>query len=219
MPKASWLSVPTAVNSRGLPNRNRSSSGTWKTREVLREIENPSSGIYSLQWNADGLIRICYLNAFGGLVQNVSTGEKQVFVDGRRQMHIRSALSADATRLLTGGCFGDVQIWDAASGAELLTTAPPILAAGVSPRGGWVALGTSPGPVEIRDLGTGELLRSLRSDTAARNLAISPDGRLVAAVPHEMKRVVQAFAEVYEAGASAACALRLVRPDVIRVHH
>jgi WD40 repeat protein len=90
------------------------------------------------------------------------------------------AYSPDGARLASGGMDGAVRVWDAHTGAVMLTLARHrgwVNAVAYSPDGGSLASGGSDGAVRVWDARTGALTRTLaRHGGLVNAVAYSPDG-------------------------------------------
>src|SRR5262249_24497131 len=103
------------------------------------------------------------------------------------------AVSPDGRRLAAGGWGRAVKVWDAATGAELLSLPLTVTVQCVafSPDGRRLAAGSGdytnpgetapPGEIKVWDVGSGAEVFTLRGHPhLVRSIAFSPDGRLLA---------------------------------------
>lgn len=148
-----------------------------------REVLLPNPGLFSLDWNSDGIIRTIHANPFNAIVWNAADLKTQVSVAPRGRPHVRARITSDGKRLVTCGSGGEVQVWDALTGDELNPVPPAYTAAAVDPLGEWLALGTNARTIEIRSLPAGALLKTVPLDRPPDSIAVSPDRRFLAAVP------------------------------------
>ncbi len=137
----------------------------------------------SLAWNPDGSIRAVLQNTIEASVWNLTDDRRQVAVATRSLPHVRGGLTADGKRLVTSGVGGEVQVWDAETGEELLPVPPAYTAIAIDPLGEWIALGTNARTIEIRDLAGGALRSTLPVRRLPEAIAVSPDRRILAVVP------------------------------------
>jgi WD40 repeat protein len=80
---------------------------------------------------------------------------------------------------------GEVQVWDAVTGEELLPTPPAYLSAAMDPLGEWVALGTSARTIECRNLASGAVQRTIPLDLFPGSIAVSLDRLILAVAPEQ----------------------------------
>jgi WD40 repeat protein/tRNA A-37 threonylcarbamoyl transferase component Bud32 len=150
-----------------------------------KEVRALMEGGRSLSFSPDGLL----LASVGGVpesphVWNVDTGSKMFFIGPIINVRTYEAskdvtgvsFSPDGLRLLTWG--GAVRIWDAATGAELLTLGGVSAwggGAAWSPDGRRIAVGST-----VFDADSGRELFSLRGPGSTSSVAFSPDGSMLA---------------------------------------
>lgn len=161
-------------------------------RQLVREaVEVPLYSVL-LAWNSDGIIRAMTQTPFEVGVWNLTDGRRQAVVASRSRPHLRGTITADGKRLITSGIGGEVQVWDADTGEELVPVPPAYTAAGIDPLGEWIALGTNARTIEIRDLAGESLLNELTVTHPPSAIAVSPDRRFLAVTPqHEQHKTGQ----------------------------
>lgn len=147
---------------------------------LISEGSNLHPTAVSLSWNPDGVVRAVTQDPLEAAVWNVTEGRRQVAVTTRSQPHVRATLTQDGKRLVTSGAGGEVQVWDAETGEELVPVSPAITAAAVEPLGEWIALATNARTVEIREVSSGAVRHTLRVARVPGTIAISPDRRILA---------------------------------------
>jgi serine/threonine protein kinase/WD40 repeat protein len=152
-------------------------------KQILKNGFDLPDTTASLTWNLDGNIRAVLQNPVEAGVWNVSEDRRQVAVSTRSQPHVRGALTGDGKRLVTSGVGGEIQVWDAETGEELLPLPPAYTAMAIDPLGEWIALGTNARTIEIRDLPGGALRSTLPVRRPLEAIAVSPDRRILAVVP------------------------------------
>jgi len=149
-------------------------------RQFIRDgYELPDTAV-SMEWNPDGVVRAVTANTTAAGIWNVTEGWRQVAVTTRSLPHVRAALTPDAKKLVTAGRGGEVQVWDAQTGDELLPVPPAITAVAIDPLGEWMALGTNAMTVEIREMPGGALRQTLSVAQRPAAIRISPDRRFLA---------------------------------------
>jgi WD40 repeat protein len=92
------------------------------------------------------------------------------------------ALSPDGKRIVSGSRGGPIKVWDASTGAELMTLRGHrgVCRAAVSPDGKWIASAGDDGTVRIWDMGTGDAVMTLRGHNRVRAaVAFTPDSRRI----------------------------------------
>lgn len=167
----------------------RGAAGTpisiWDVEQRQLVLQAADFPVYSvlLAWNSDGIIRAMTQNPFEASVWNLTDGRRQAVVASRSRPHLRGTITADGKRLITSGIGGEVQVWDAETGEELVRVPPAYTAADIDPLGEWIALGTNARTIEIRDLAGGSLLNTLTVTHPPSAIAVSPDRRFLAVTP------------------------------------
>ncbi|MDQ3922267.1 MAG: WD40 repeat domain-containing protein, partial [Actinomycetota bacterium] len=99
------------------------------------------------------------------------------------------AYSPDGKHLATGSYDKTAKIWDAATGAEVMTLRghnATVEAVRYSPDGKVLATGSYDGTVNLWDVPTGRVLATFRGHSnMIRSLAFAPDGKTVASGSHD----------------------------------
>ncbi len=149
-------------------------------RRLIRDGYDLPDTSVSMDWNPDGIVRAVTIDPTAATVWNVTEGWRQIAVTTRSQPHVRAALTPDGKKLLTSGVCGEVQVWDAQTGDELVPVPPAITAVAIDPLGEWVALGINTSSVEIRELPGGALRTTLPVVPRPAAMCISPDRRFLA---------------------------------------
>ncbi len=94
------------------------------------------------------------------------------------------AFSHDGSRLVTGGSWEYVSLWDVDTVEELYNVAhgEPINSVAYSPDGGTIACGIDDGTIQIWDTSTGKLQNTIKGhlDLSIFSMAFSPDGNKLA---------------------------------------
>ena len=111
-----------------------------------------------------------------------------------------AAFSPDGARIVTASYDGTAKIWDAASGAELMTLAghkSAVTSAAFSPDGARIVTASRDGTAKIWDAATGADLMTLAGHEGSVNsAAFSPDGaRIVTASGDKTAKIWDAMAE------------------------
>jgi WD40 repeat protein len=109
----------------------------------------------------------------------------------------KARFSLDGKRVVTASDDGTAQIWDAKTGQKIgpaLRREAPVRSACFSPDGKRVATGGEDGLVRLWEAKSGRLLRALKHPIAIRDVAFSPNGKVLA---------VACFAQNKQAGATS----------------
>ncbi|MDK2972062.1 MAG: hypothetical protein PWP23_1817 [Candidatus Sumerlaeota bacterium] len=153
--------------------------------ETGREIRHYSEGtlLRACTFSSDGK-----LFAYCGDLKRVplvetATGKKIRIFDGFGDGVYDISFSPDGTRLLTSSLDHTAVTWDVTTGKKLLTLEHPenVLAGVFSPDGRYLLTACADRNWRVFDAGSGELLRmALNPDAYLHDIAISPDGTIVA---------------------------------------
>ncbi len=117
-------------------------------------------------------------------VWDVATRTERVTVRPKTTYYSRSvSLSPDALSLACGNDDGTITVWDATSGAELMTLqghTDKVAATAFGPNGQTLWSGSYDGSLRLWDLASGQQQMKLQGPQPVLNLAIAPDGRILA---------------------------------------
>jgi WD40 repeat protein/serine/threonine protein kinase/DNA-binding SARP family transcriptional activator len=171
------------------------------TGELLLTMDNDSEsvfanfapGVYSVDFNpdgsrlaaagADGIARIWDI-ASGEVLLSINAHDPEAVTGGVVYGVAEVRFSPDGTRFVTVGSDGLVRIWDAETGAELLTFLAEeggLRSVIFSPDGTLLATGSEKDTVKLWDAETGEaLLSMLGPPSRVSGLAFNPDASLLA---------------------------------------
>jgi WD40 repeat protein len=117
-------------------------------------------------WSPDGE-RLLSSGGKHAIVWNARTGERLFAIEHGTWIP-RATWSRDGTRILTGGADGTIRLWDARSGAPLLTATgheQAVTAAEIDPGGRRIASASLDQTVRLWNASTGALLRTLTGHT------------------------------------------------------
>jgi WD40 repeat protein/serine/threonine protein kinase len=192
------------------PDGARVVTGSWdgtarvwdtKSGEGLLTFKGDTDGVTSASFSPDGSRILTGSHRLSAKVWDASRGLEHYAVEepaeerldcGRLQCNprdIRLAIfNPDHTRILTAGQDKQVRLWDAKSGAELLTFkghTDVLTSASFSPDGSWVAAAGYDGTARLFDATTGAELLVLKADAPADytrtvySPCFSPDGKRI----------------------------------------
>jgi WD40 repeat protein len=146
--------------------------------------------INSLSWRPDGKQFAANTGTGDIALWNAAAGTVESQMPTGGVGNTLAAYSGDGRRLVTADGFGFIRIWDANSHEELLPTNSAFLAAAIDPIGEWVALGTTNQTIELRDLESGEIRETIPVPEIPRQLAVSPDRKLLGVAGATALRVI-----------------------------
>ncbi len=158
---------------------------SFKLRHTLAAGEYTPT---ALRFSPDGrFIAACVTNkgrpSMAGTlcVWDTATGDKKWSVEAHAGAAYDLSYSADGVQIASAGYDSCVRIWEAGSGAPIITLPLPTSVAARSvafaPRGRWLAAGTSKGEIRVWDRTTWKLERQLRGHVNwVYALAFAPDG-------------------------------------------
>jgi WD40 repeat protein len=120
---------------------------------------------------------------------NVETG-KLIHVFKREQYVNRAVFSPDGKLVASGGAGGEIELWDAASGKQVIVLRGlgrrGTRTVAFSPDGRTLAAGGTDGNIRLWDVKTGKLKRMLEGhDDEVHCVAFSPDGTMLAGVSQD----------------------------------
>ncbi|MGD9029325.1 MAG: BTAD domain-containing putative transcriptional regulator [Anaerolineae bacterium] len=180
-----------------------------ETGDELFDLYSGENWVTAVAFSPDGSRLATALQTVGVVIW--SWGESLADQAGRQEltMHVHSgfveslAFSPDGTQLATGNSEGTLQVWDSASGRELIRQAAHVQSihgVAFSPDGTHVASSSNDGTTKVWDLapqGSREC-RTL-SGYSVPNVAFSPDGHLFAATSWSEARTTLIDADSGEA--------------------
>jgi len=138
---------------------------------------------------------------------DAKTGERKLRIFGRAPRIEAVAISRDGGRFVTADNRDHVRVWSVANGACLTTCTGVPSSRGVvfSPDGTWVASCTYYHSIEFWNAATGQLLRSLEAhDDEVQEIAVSPDGKLLASASFDRTLILWAVGTRAEVAAAVA---------------
>jgi WD40 repeat protein len=193
------------------PDGARLASGSWdktvkvwdtRTGEELLTLKGHTGGVSGVAFSPDGARLASGSKDKTVKVWDARTGQELLALQGHTSAVLSVAYSPDGARLasgsgnpsaLAGGPPGEVKVWDARTGRELLTLkgrADLVTSVAFSPDGARLAGGSSaasvsfgldPGEVQVWDARTGQELLTLKGHTGwVTGVAFSPDGARLA---------------------------------------
>lgn len=153
--------------------------------EMIREFDAGAGyGIHTLSWNSDGTLLAAnsgdaHVNLWnpdsGMLVRSVGEGEKS----NRYEMNALGHFTAD-DRLVIATGEGELNILDGKTWEKKWDIGRMFSCAAMDPLGEWIAVGTQDSTIELRDLGTGNVIRKWDCEGVPWSLAVSPDRKQMA---------------------------------------
>ncbi len=169
----------------------------------IRLLTGHTDVIYGLAYGPDGS-RLATASWDDTVkVWDTASGRELLTCRGHLEAVSRVVFSPDG-RLLVSLSAHSVKVWDAATGAELRTLGPVgglhRYGLAFSPNGRHVAVTTGHPTVTIWNVDTGEEVQVFRGHTSVvKNVAFSPDGRLVASGAGDIARSEPGEVRVWEA--------------------
>ncbi|HKI38066.1 MAG TPA: sigma-70 family RNA polymerase sigma factor [Gemmataceae bacterium] len=160
-------------------------------RQLLHETPAPPGGFQHVAFSADGKALACAAG-YTIRVWDVATWKERFPLEGHTTEIDALAYSPDGKTLATGGTHDDrLLLWDVPTGKERLVIdceGQGVQSLAFAPDGKSLAAGltqemSSHRPVAVWDPATGKCLHRIGRSSAARAIAFSADGRLLAAAP------------------------------------
>lgn len=169
---------------------------SWPALEVVRTIEGHRDAIYRAEFSADGARLVTVSRDVTSRTWDVATGSELASMALENPAFAAATFSPDGRTAATcawerdpdGNVHGLVWLWDAASGEvkhRQRVGIKPLSAIRFTPDGGRLLVGSWDGLVHVLDSSAAEVARLTLPDegvyNAVNDIAVSPDGRFVAA--------------------------------------
>lgn len=179
---------------------------TWPGMEEVRVIEGHGDAVYRAVFDAQGKRLFTVSRDVTARSWDIETGEEIAQMKLSNPAFAAVAIAPDGDLAATcawergeeGGIHGMVWVWDPASGEVLNTSRvgdKPLSSIVFLPDGSGLVVGSWDGLVHLLDRDGTEMRRIVLPDEGAYNavddIAVSPDGRFIAAAPKD--RVVRVF--------------------------
>ncbi|MDB5308165.1 MAG: prkC 15 [Gemmataceae bacterium] len=154
--------------------------GRWATSRVI-----PPCLVQSVRFRPDGRgLLVGGMDSMVHMMELVRPAPEAGWPVGGKYEAWAVAVSPDGRTIVTGGDDHAVRVWDARTGACRAARTDHgalVTAAAFAPDGGWFATGSFDGRVVVRDPRSAAPRQVLAHGHMVRTLAVSPDGRAVAA--------------------------------------
>jgi WD40 repeat protein len=155
------------------------------TGEVKVALAGHPAGVMWAEYSADGRRVATASRDRTAVVWDAVTGAKLMTFAGHTGFLRRATFRPDGARLATARTDGTVRIWDTATGKELRSLAHPsplmsVRWAGGAGSGAWLVSIDEKGETRVFDAESGAQLGSVAGTGAGIDIAISPDGTLMA---------------------------------------
>ncbi len=167
----------------------------WPSLETVRTIDGHADVIYRAEFSPDGRRLVTVARDVTSRTWDVTTGEEIARIELANPAFAAANFSPDGSTAVTcawervdGEVHGLVWVWDATTGevrARQRVGIKPLSAIHYTPNGKNIVVGSWDGLVHVLDPEANEVQRLVLPDediyNAVNDIAISPDGRLVAA--------------------------------------
>jgi RNA polymerase sigma factor (sigma-70 family) len=167
---------------------------TWEvaTGKELRQFSGFVAGVWAMTFSPNG--KVLALGEGGSMVRLIDpvSGKDVCPTDGHRSSVCWIAVAPNGRTVVTGGWDHSLRFWDPATGRELrqrVLPAPGISAPQLLPGGKTYLWADAERNLRTYDLNTGEERPTLRGHDGQSTLALSPNGKTLAAATADNKAI------------------------------